>query len=95
MHQLETLASRYERDQCPSLAAGIREALATCGRTLIYRSLRPGGFETNAAPLGTDQHPADAWSEILRTNPDAYDRPAVYVGTIGPCSIHSPTFTAP
>lgn len=95
MHRLETLAARYERDACPNLAAGIREALATGGRTLIYRSIYPGGFETQAAPLAADQHPADAWSEILRTDPDAYDRPAVYVGTLGPCSIHSPLFAAP
>lgn len=95
MHRLETLAARYEAGDCPHLAAGIRDALATGGRTLIWRALRPGGFETQAAPLRADQHPADAWNEILRTDPDAYDRPAVYVGALGPCSIHSPSFAAP
>lgn len=87
---IETLATRYERDQCPAIAAGLRDANQTGRPVLIWRSLRPGGFETNAAPLGTDQHPADAWNEILRTNPDAYDRPAVIDSRGGPYSIHSP-----
>ena len=87
---LETLASRYERDQCPASAAGLRDANQTGRPVLIWRALRPGGFQTDAQPIPDGMTPTDAWTDTLRTDPDAYDRPAVLDSRGGPYSIHSP-----
>lgn len=93
MHLLERLADRYEADQCPHLAAGIREALAGGGMTLTWRSIIPRGFQTDAQVIPPETHPADFWRDIEKTDPDAYDRPTVWVGRQGPCHIHSSGFS--
>jgi hypothetical protein len=86
------IATRYAAQGWTETAQEIRDAVDSGRPILIYRSLRPRGFQADAAIVPAGMTPADVWNDILRTNPDAYDRPAVYVGTIGPCSIHSPAF---
>jgi hypothetical protein len=87
-----TIADRYAAQGWTKTAEEIRAAIATGGRVLIYRSLRPRGFQSDAATIPADMTPAEVWQNVRRTNPDAYDHPAVFVGTLGPCSIHSPAF---
>jgi hypothetical protein len=87
-----TIATRYAAEGWTDTAQEIRAAIATGRQVLIYRSLRPRGFQTDAATIPAGMTPAETWHHIQQTNPDAYDRPAVYVGTLGPCSIHSPAF---
>jgi hypothetical protein len=95
MHLLEQIIARYESENCPSLAAGIRDAVEREKRTLSWRSIRPRGFQTNAQAIPPGKHPADFWDEILKSDPDAYDRPSVWVGLLGPCHIHSAAFAEP
>lgn len=87
-----TIADRYAAQGWTQTAEEIRATIAAGGRTLIYRSLRPRGFQADAAPIPDGMTPAEVWRDVQRVNPDAYDRPAVYVGTLGPCSIHSAAF---
>jgi hypothetical protein len=89
------IADRYAAQGWTETAQEIRDAIATGRPILIYRSLRPRGFQADAATIPADMTPAETWHHIQQTNPNAYDRPAVYVGTLGPCSIHSPAFTTP
>jgi hypothetical protein len=87
-----TIADRYAAEGWTETAQEIRDTIATGGRVLVYWSLRPRGFQADAATIPADMTPAEVWNDVQRANPDAYDRPAVYVGTLGPCSIHSPAF---
>ena len=87
---LETLAARYERDQCPAIAAGLRDANRTGRPVLIWRALRPRGFQTDAQPIPDHLTPAETWHACQMSDPDAYDRPAVLDSRGGPYSIHSP-----
>lgn len=94
--KIAALADRYERDHCPAIAAGLRAALETGRPVLIWRALRPRGFQTDAMPIPDHLTPAQAWREAQQTDPDAYDRPAVISSTQGgPFSIHSPSITTP
>mgnify|MGYP003604826407 FL=1 len=88
---LAALADRYERDQCPAIATGLRDANQTGRPVLIWRALRPRGFQTDAQPIPDHLTPAETWHACQMSDPDAYDRPAVIDSHGGPYSIHSPT----
>lgn len=77
------IAARYEGQGYTESA----ESLRTAARTLRYRSLHGRGFQWDAIALADGVEPRDAWQEIQAAIPEAYDRPAVYHGAMGPCAI--------
>lgn len=85
---LEHIAARYASQGSVITAAKIREAANFNGEVLVYRALRnfSGGFTTEAIPL-CGENARDAWDEILRTDCNAYDRPRLYRGMLGPFAL--------
>lgn len=83
------IAARYDGEECPGSAAGIRAAVEAGKPVLRWRSLvgLRGRFQWDAIAIPGGMEPRDAWREVQTLNVDAYDRPAVYHGTLGPCAL--------
>jgi hypothetical protein len=85
---LEYIAARYASQGSTITAEKIREAANHGGEVLVYRSLRSfgPGFTTEAIPL-CGENARDAWDDILKSDCNAYDRPRIYRGMLGPFAL--------